>query len=752
MSRGRFAVLAAVAGLSLAMSGLSGCAACPGVKSEPAKPTPVVKAAGGPYSIELAPATDVNPVRTQHVLLATVRDANGNAVPGAKVEWILARTPKAVGDIVQVDGVKHDNTYAVSSTARADTTLDWGTPDKADDVKVAAGQSWCVITSAAEGTTNVVAYSPEIKDWNRHKAFAEKNWMDVTWEWPADATNRIGTPHTFNVKVMRWSDQSAYAGYKVNFKILSGPAGTLSTGGQMGTVTTGADGVASVTLNQDAPAVGTNDVEIQIVRPAKKDECECWPEKLIVTGVVRKHWVASDVAIAKTAPATAVVGDQFDYTIAVTNPIADLEVRDVVVTDPLPEGIEYVSSTPAATVAGRTLTWNLGNIPGGGSQNLTVRVKATRRSNEGEFRNCAQVVAEQGRLTRDACATTVVTAPALKVEKYAPAEVLMCDPIPYRIVVRNAGDATTKNVRLVDALPEGITTAAGETRVEFPAFDLAPGESREFTIDARAGKTGSVTNTASANADGGLTDSASATTKIKNCALTLVKKAKRADLVSGRPATFDLTVSNTGDADAKDLIVEDQIPEGMTFVSATEGGTVSGNLIVWNVGTLAPGASKNLSVTLLSNGAGTFRNTATARAYCCKDASSADEVVYKGIPAILLEVVDSPDPIEVGGQTTYTIDVTNQGFADDMEIVIAATLANGQKLVSVDTTSAKGVTHTVAGQKVTFAAVPVLSPKERITYKIVVEATEVGDVRFAVELNSKELQSPVNETESTRQY
>ena len=32
-----------------------------------------------------------------------------------------------------------------------------------------------------------------------------------------------------------------------------------------------------------------------------------------------------------------------------------------------------------------------------------------------------------------------------------------------------------------------------------------------------------------------------------------------------------------------------------------------------------------------------------------------------GIPAFRLEVVDVDDPIEVGGTTTYRIDVTNQG-------------------------------------------------------------------------------------------
>jgi uncharacterized repeat protein (TIGR01451 family) len=570
----------------------------------------------------------------------------------------------------------------------------------------------------------------------------------VTWEWPADATNRVGTPHTFKVRAMRASDMTPYAGYKVTYKILSGPAASLSEGGQMATVTTGADGVASIVLNQSAPMVGTNEVEISIVRPAKKDECECWPEKLIVTGVARKNWIAADIGITKTAQPTAAVGENFPYDITVTNLSNDLEVRDVTVTDPLPDGVEYVSSTPAATVSGKTLTWNLGTLGPAASTHLMVTVKATKT---GDWRNCAMVAAEAGSLKKDACANTVVTAAAIKIEKYAPAEVMTCDPIPYRIVVRNPGDAPANDVRVVDQLPAGITTAAGETRVEFPAFTLGAGESREFTIDCRAAAAGSYTNTVTVTS-GSLSDQASASTKVKACALTLLKKADRRDHKLGRPTTFTLTVGNTGDAEAQNVVVEDQIPAGMKFVSATDGGTVNGATVTWNVGNVAPGASRSVSLTLTSDGSGTYTNTATARAYCCKDASASDQVDYAGVAAILLEVVDSPDPIEVGGQTTYTIDVTNQGTADDTNIVIAATLAPQQKLVSVDTAGAKGVANSVAGQKVTFAPVPVLHAGERVTYKIVIEATAVGDVRFAVELNTEQLKTPVNETESTNQY
>src|SRR5688572_19489459 len=115
MSRGRFAVLYLAAGFAAAAMGIGGCAACPGVKAaEPARP-PVryvepprevapPPRAGGPAQIELTPLTDINPVQTQHTFVATVRDANGQPVSGARVEWILANGPQLAGDIVEVEG------------------------------------------------------------------------------------------------------------------------------------------------------------------------------------------------------------------------------------------------------------------------------------------------------------------------------------------------------------------------------------------------------------------------------------------------------------------------------------------------------------------------------------------------------------------------------------------------------------------------------------------------------------------------
>src|SRR5687767_10751436 len=87
-----------------------GCAVCapPVAPVATSVPTttfaPVVQMESVPWSVEvderISPTVDCNPVRTQHTLVVTVRDQAGNPMAGQRVEWILARYPEAVGDVV----------------------------------------------------------------------------------------------------------------------------------------------------------------------------------------------------------------------------------------------------------------------------------------------------------------------------------------------------------------------------------------------------------------------------------------------------------------------------------------------------------------------------------------------------------------------------------------------------------------------------------------------------------------------------
>ncbi|MBN2448938.1 MAG: DUF11 domain-containing protein, partial [Lentisphaeria bacterium] len=214
----------------------------------------------------------------------------------------------------------------------------------------------------------------------------------------------------------------------------------------------------------------------------------------------------------------------------------------------------------------------------------------------------------------------------------------------------------------------------------------------------------------------------------------------------GRSATFEITVTNRGDGSALNVVVRDVITGGVGFVSADNGGVREGDAIVWRLGNLGAGQAKVLKATLNCDQIGRVSNTATV-SYCAEAAASCAFEV-KGIPAILLECVDDPDPIEVGGQLTYSITVLNQGSAMGTNIAVTCTLPPEEEYVSSDgPTEAK-----VSGKAVTFAPLPSLAPQAKAVYHLQVKGVAPGDVRFRVDMKSDQIERPVMETESTNIY
>ena len=118
------------------------------------------------------------------------------------------------------------------------------------------------------------------------------------------------------------------------------------------------------------------------------------------------------------------------------------------------------------------------------------------------------------------------------------------------------------------------------------------------------------------------------------------------------------------------------------------------------------------------------------------------------MPAVRVEVVDDPDPVEIGGETVYTISVMNQGTAQDSNVEVTAVFPNSMKPLAV----AGAIGSQIQGQKVIFAPVPVIDPKQEIIYRIKAQALSVDDARLKVYVKTNLLETPVIEEESTHLY
>ncbi len=214
----------------------------------------------------------------------------------------------------------------------------------------------------------------------------------------------------------------------------------------------------------------------------------------------------------------------------------------------------------------------------------------------------------------------------------------------------------------------------------------------------------------------------------------------------GRDATFEITVANRGTAPAANVVVTDTITGGTEFLSADNGGTRDGGNIVWRLGTLDAGQTKTLTVTARCTQISTVRNM--AKVSYCAEAVAECSMDIKGIPAVLLECVDDPDPIEVGAQLTYTITVTNQGTAVGTNIRIECTVPPEQEFVKAGGATAA----TAEGGMVKFAPLASLAPAAKATFTVTAKGIKEADSRFHVKLMTDQTDTPVEETESTHIY
>lgn len=464
----------------------------------------------------------------------------------------------------------------------------------------------------------------------------------------------------------------------------------------------------------------------------------------------------SAVLVETAMPREVRANTPFSYDIVVTN-LTNMPLQNVILTGAGFTNLTVANTTPAFTQGGQAacggnpISWNLGDIPAKGQK--TVKVNASAPGT-GSSSNCFNVS-----YNNCLCVATNVVDPKLELVKQVSCgggtwgtncEATVCDQIQYKFIVRNPGTGTATNVRVKDQLPAGLTTTDGKNMLDLDAGTLAPGASRELTVACKGTKTGKYDNNATATADGGLTAQSGTVSSVLRQPNLSVNVACSKEVFLGRNACFDYTVTNTGDAPCNAVLTA-TVPSGSTVASASDGGTGTGNLS-WNLGSLAPGASKKVTACYraAAGATGALTSSASVTCPCSNTAQASCTTQVVGIPAQLLDGVDDPDPVQIGENVTYTLYVTNQGTTTLTNVKLVSTMdLNTMQFVSANGPTGAGQ---VAGATVTFPPIPTLQPKERREYKVVVKATKEGQVSFKSESSSDQITVPLRKDETTNFY
>src|SRR5262245_31291323 len=208
--------------------------------------------------------------------------------------------------------------------------------------------------------------------------------------------------------------------------------------------------------------------------------------------------------------------------------------------------------------------------------------------------------------------------------------------------------------------------------------------------------------------------------------VAIVKEGPEGVVITGTSVTYTVTVRNNGPSAAANVVVKDTLPAGATFVSASNGGTLSGNVVTWpTIATLAAGASQTFTLVVTApSTAITFTNTSAVTS-TTRDPNPgnnhASVTITPTLPRADISVVKT-GPITIGAneQISYQLTVSNAGPQAADNVVLTDTLPAGVTFVSA---TGNG---TLAGNVVTWPTIATLGVGENVSFTLVVTPPAAG--------------------------
>lgn len=443
--------------------------------------------------------------------------------------------------------------------------------------------------------------------------------------------------------------------------------------------------------------------------------------------------------IQKFAPAEIQVGKSAKFAIQVRN-VGGQSAENVVIRDEVPHGTRVVNTTPHAENDGSFLVWDLGALSTG--EERTVEVELMPIS-EGEIGSVASVT-----YAAQASAKTRCTMPQLAIRMTAPSQVMIGQQQRIKIELRNPGTGDATGVMLMENVPENVKHASGPA-LEFEVGTLKAGETREMELVLTAEKAGPVVNTLTARADGNLQVQQQVEFEVIAPDLQLSVEGPQKRYLE-RPATYQVVVENPGTAPARDIELVTKLPKGMQFVKANNLGEYDAatHSVYWSLAQLPEGEKGTVELVAMPVEAGQQKLEVSGKAQQGLTDEVEQDVLVEGLAALMFEVRDTQDPIEVGGETSYEIRVVNQGTKAATNVQVVVSLPPG-----IQALSASGETqYTVQAGGVVFEPLAQLAPKTDTVYRVQVKGVQPGDQRVTVQVNTDDISQPIRREESTRVF
>lgn len=423
--------------------------------------------------------------------------------------------------------------------------------------------------------------------------------------------------------------------------------------------------------------------------------------------VIRSH----DVTVYQRSDKTAQIGNGVPICLKVHSNCSSAHVRVISSFDE--NEAEFVKAEPEAKVEDGQVVWEWEHMHANESEDLTLWLAPLKG---GDLVICTSL-----QVLPTGCISMSCGTPELSIDKEGPSEVVLGCDAEYTITVKNVGTLTVEDVCLKDIVPEGFTHSSGREVIGYRIGDLSPGEEGCVPLSFQAVKKGEWCNVATAISSNAPEVSAEACTRVI-CHEIAVEKSGTEEQKVGNQAYYEIIVSNPGEDPITEVVVKDFAPEKTTIVNAP-GATVEGNCATWNIEHLDAGDSKRFELSLVGSCPGESCNIAEVT--CCEGCEDADKAYteWEGSSQLALCLTNCEDPLMLGCETSWTIQVCNKGSAASEKVDVAIRFPPGLQPKEVD-----GPTEgSIDGRTIIFDTLESIDCNECYEWTVSVRAISLGE-------------------------
>lgn len=446
------------------------------------------------------------------------------------------------------------------------------------------------------------------------------------------------------------------------------------------------------------------------------------------------------VDVSWEAKGEIALGQECQCSLIVQNS-SKIPCRDLVVEASFPESVHLIDANPFPKGASAKLEWQFAHLAAGEKKVIELKMVPTKA---GELAASAQV-----RFTGTASTSFNVSEPKLTTVIKLASEVRIGDPASATVTVSNPGTGTAQNVVLKANLPAGLECKSGQEFVS-EIGPLGAGESRVVRLGLIAVSGGDhALKVVAHSTTAELETSAQASIRVLAPSLALTASGPSLRYLN-RAAKYNLTATNNSNAATDNVRISQVVDRGFDYIKADHGGRwdAQRRTVSWYVGHMDPGQSVSVELDLMPKETGEFRQQFRVTGDAGIEATSVVATRVDGAASLVMSVKDAEDPIEVGGEMIYTINVRNEGSKSAAKVAIACELPPDVELVSADGPTA----HIVESGMLIFKPVAEIAPSDSISYKLKVKSLAAGTMKLRARLTSESIQKPLIVEEATQFY